>query len=139
MSDMTKKFGPRSSAEAYRKTDVMTANRETILLMMYAGAIRFLKAAIEASDTNNLPEKSKMIDKTQGIILELRSTLNFDVGGDIARSLELLYAFISQRLIQASSPGIVDPLKEALAILVTLNEGWEQAIANLRKEKTKTE
>lgn len=137
MSDVTKKYG--KSLEAYRKTDIMTANRETILLMMYGGAIRFIKAAIDASEKKNIEEKCRMIGKVQGIITELRSTLNFEVGGEIAHTLENLYGFISQRLILATSAETTDPLKEALGIITTLNEGWEAAVESLRKERAKSE
>ena len=45
-----------NSMEAYKKTEVSTANRETILLMLYSGAIRFLKSAIAASEKSNIQE-----------------------------------------------------------------------------------
>jgi flagellar protein FliS len=125
--------------ETYRKTEVMTANRETILLMMYSGAIRFLKTAIEAADRNDIEEKSRLIGKTQEIVTELRSTLDFGVGGDIAKSLEGLYLFITQRLIQGSIEKTSEKLHDALKILITLNDAWEQAIDSLRKERVHTE
>jgi flagellar secretion chaperone FliS len=126
----------KNKVNAYKKTDVITANRETILLMMYAGAIRFLKGAIEAADGNNLEEKSRLINRTQEIITELRATLNFEAGGDIAGTLETLYTFISQRLMKSLSEKSTEPLKEALGILTTLNSAWEEAINNLRKGKS---
>lgn len=123
------------SIEAYKKTDVMTANRETILLMMYAGAIRFLKKAIEASETKNIEEKAKYIHKTQDIVNELRATLNFEVGGDLAQSLDSLYAYIMDRLLQGNLQKNTELLTEALNLLITLSAAWEEAIASLRKEK----
>jgi flagellar secretion chaperone FliS len=122
--------------ETYRKTDVMTANRETILLMMYAGAIRFTKRAIDATERGDVPEKGSLIGKVQEIITELRSTLDFEVGGDIAKNLDRLYLFITQCLIQASIEKKSDKLKDALKILTTLNEAWEAAIESLKKEKS---
>lgn len=121
--------------DAYRTTDVMTANRETILLMMYAGAMRFLRQAIEAADGARWAEMSQLVGRTQEIVNELRSTLNFEVGGEIAQNLEMLYAFITQRLIQGNLEKKTEPLKDALGILETLNVAWEQAIASLRKER----
>lgn len=124
--------------EAYKKTDVMTANRETILLMMYAGALRFLKKAIEASEKDDIAEKGKYIRKTQDIVNELRATLNFEVGGDLATSLDSLYAYISDRLLQANLQKKTEFLTEALALLTTLSAAWEEAINTLRKEKSQT-
>lgn len=135
MPDNNKNPFPKNPVDAYRRTDVMTANRETILLMMYAGAIRFLKQAIAAAEKNDVTEKARMVSKTQDIVNELRATLNFEVGGDIARNLEMLYGFITDRLMQANIEKKIEYLHEALGILVTLNDAWEGAVANLRKEK----
>lgn len=130
-----KKPKPPPSLNAYRRTDVVTANRETLLLMMYAGAIRFLKTAIAAMEKGDLGEKTKFIMKTQDIVNELRATLNFEIGGEIAKNLEMLYAYVAQRLIDGTVDKDPKPLNEALSILQTLNDAWEQAIATLKKEK----
>jgi len=129
----------KNPLESYRRTDLMTANRETILLMMYGGAMRFLKQAIEAGEANDFILMNKMVAKTQEIVNELRSTLNFEVGGDIAKNLEMLYGFVSDRLLQGCLEKQVKPLGEALGIIQTLNEAWEQAIASLKKERAQAE
>jgi flagellar protein FliS len=121
--------------DAYRKTDVTTASKETLLLMLYAGAIRFLKGAIAAAETNVLAEKNRLVTKTQNIISELRATLNFEAGKDIAIRLETLYGFIASQLIKATANRTVEPLKESLEILNTLNSAWEEAVASLKKEQ----
>lgn len=125
--------------DIYRKTDVMTAGRETLLLMMYAGAMRFLRQGIAALEGGDYPEMTRMIGKTQEIVNELRSTLNFEVGGEIARSLERLYAIVTQKLIQANLEKTATPLGEALGILENLNTAWEQAIASLKQERASAE
>lgn len=127
--------GQRTPIQAYQKTSVLTASRESILLMLYAGAIRFLKQAIEAADRNDLAEKGRLLSRAQDIICELRATLNFEAGGEIAKNLDMLYDFIMQRLIQAAMEKKVDVLKEALSVLETLYAGWEEAIASIRKDK----
>ncbi len=119
--------------DSYRKTDVLTANRETLLLMMYAGAIRFLKQAMDEAEKKNYAEMSRFILKTQDIVNELRSTLNFEIGGAIAENLEMLYAYVTQRLIQGNLEKKVDLLKEACTVLETLNSAWEQAIESLKR------
>jgi flagellar secretion chaperone FliS len=131
-------YGPKS-IEAYRKTDVMTANRETILLMMYAGAIRFLKQAIEAKESHQVAERVRLVTKTQEIITELRSTLNFELGGELAHTLDALYAYLAKRLTQGTLENNPEHLQEVLNHLSSLNEAWEQAILTLKKEKIKSD
>ncbi len=136
MSDTTKKLKePGGALGAYRKTEVYTANKETLLLMMYSGVIRSLKRAIDAGEKGDGAERARFIVKAQEIVNELRSTLNFDVGGDIAKHLDSLYAFITERLVQATVDPKAEPIQDALKVLTTLNNAWEEAIASLRKEK----
>lgn len=135
MSSDHKRKDSHAWVETYHKTDVMTANRETILLMMYAGAIRFLKKAIEANDTNRIEEKGRYIVKTQEIVSELRATLDFEVGGEIANNLDTLYDFVTQRLLGGNLNRDTQQLREALNVLVTLKGTWEEAIQSLKNEK----
>lgn len=125
--------------DIYRKTNVTTASRETILLMMYEGAIRFLKQGMEALQKENYSEMSKVLTRTQEIISELRATLNFEVGGELAVNLEKLYLFITQKLIQGNLEKSLGPLGEALQVLENLHSTWQEAIENLKKEQVTAE
>lgn len=138
MSANEKKPGFKSPLENYRRTDVMTANRETILLMMYSGAIRFLKQAIDLDKSADPAERTRLLGKVQEILTELRSTLNFEVGGDIANHLDALYCYMGQRLSQYAMENKVEYLQEVHGILVTLNSAWEQAVEAVKKERNKT-
>jgi flagellar protein FliS len=129
----------KNPIDAYRKADVTTANKETILLMLYAGAIRFLNKAIDAMKADNKEEKSKYLTKTQDIVVELRATLDFSIGGQIAENLDSLYVFILESLLLGSLENNLTKLEEAQKILKTLHETWEQAIENVRKEKNSGE
>jgi len=125
--------------DAYRKTDVITANKETILLMMYSGAIRFLKRAIEANAKADIEQKTKYVTKAQQIITELRSTINFDLDKSFSETLDNLYRYMEQRLTSGTLENKPENYTEVLELLKTLNESWEQAIENLRKERSKDE
>lgn len=133
MTDKLKK--QHAGIQAYQKTDVLTANRETILLMLYAGAIRFLRRAIEGAKAGNRAQKCENLTRAQRIVSELRSTLNFEAGGDVAARLESLYAFITRRLIDGVMESETQGIEEALNLLVDLNSAWEQAISQLREEQ----
>ncbi len=118
---------------AYTKTGVITASREKILMMLYDGAIRFLKMAIAASDSKNLPEKNLYVGKTMDIVNELRASLNHKEGQDVAANLEGLYEFIQDRLLKGSIGSDPNSLNEALGILNTLRTAWDDAIQSLKQ------
>jgi flagellar protein FliS len=87
---------------AYKKTSVETASKEQILLMLYQAAIKNTKKAIEAIEQKNLAKKGEYIGKMQDIIVELSNSLDFEVGGDVAKELASLYDYILYSSTQAN-------------------------------------
>jgi len=72
--------------EQYRQTQIQTAKPEQLLLMLYDGAISFLKKAKVAIKNKNIEEAHTFLIRVQDILIELMSSLNMDVG-DIAKNL----------------------------------------------------
>src|SRR4051812_44733471 len=91
----------------YKQTSVTSASREKLLLMMYEGAIKFTKKAIVACECKDIGERGLNIGKAYDIIMELNNTLNFEVGGEIAKNLEQLYMFMTEQLTKANVTGDV--------------------------------
>lgn len=120
----------------YKQTQVNSASREKLLLMMYEGAIKFTKKAIVAIEEKNVPDRCTNIGRAYDIVLELNNTLDHKVGGDIAKNLEQLYMFVTDRFTKANIHGKAEPLHEAVKILETLYEGWVQAVEKIKKEET---
>ena len=71
----------------------------------------------------------------QDIIIELNSSLDFEVGGDVANELSSLYDYMLHSSTQANIKIDKEPLKGVLDVLTTLYEGWQQAIKQLRAEQ----
>jgi flagellar protein FliS len=120
---------------AYKKTSVQTASKEQILLMLYQAAIRNCKKAIEAIDNKNVAKKGEFIGKLQDIIIELNNSLDFEVGGDVAKELSSLYDYILYSSTQANIKIEKEPLVGCLNVLNTLYDGWSEAIKSLKAEK----
>jgi flagellar protein FliS len=120
---------------AYKKTSVKTASKEQILLMLYQAAIKSCKKAIEAIETNEVAAKGEHIGKLQDIVIELTNSLDFEVGGDVARELASLYDYVLYSTTQANIKIDKEPLEGCLSVLITLYDGWAQAIKSLRTEK----
>jgi flagellar protein FliS len=119
----------------YKKTSVETASREQILLMLYQAAIKNCKKAIEAIDTRNIAKKGEYIGKLQDIIVELSNSLDFEVGGDVAKELNSLYDYMMFASTQANIKIEKEPLEGVLKVLNTLYEGWTEAVKSLRVQQ----
>jgi flagellar protein FliS len=120
--------------QKYKVTSIQSASREKLLLLMYEGAIRFVKLAIEACEKKDIAARGLNIGRAFDIVLELNNTLDHKVGGDLTKNLEQLYMFMTEQLTQANIKGDPKPLRDVLRLLETLYEGWVQAVATLKKE-----
>jgi len=118
----------------YQKTQVVTASREKILLMLYEGAIRFTKQASAAMEQKKVAEKGKFISKATAIIAELMATLDFKAGGPLAVDLENLYVFMIDKLIEGNITNNIECLQHVEKLLVTLHTAWKDIIENPRAD-----
>lgn len=118
----------------YQKTQVVTASREKILLMLYEGAIRFTKQARVAMNDKKVAEKGKAISKATAILSELMATLDFKIGGQLAQDLENLYIFMIDKLIEANVHNKVECLDEVEKLLNTLYTAWKDVVENPRPD-----
>lgn len=116
----------------YQKTAIQTASKEELVLMLYNGAIKYTNNATEFLKAKNYPDASKNICRAQAIIVELLNSLNFEVGGEIAKNLEYLYSVMVDNLTVANFERVVEPLDLNLKILDKLKTAWEGVLAQVK-------
>jgi flagellar protein FliS len=124
----------RNPYKAYQKTQVTTAKPEKILLMLYEGAIKFVKIANQRMRAKDVAGKGTYISKTMAIISELMNTLDHEVGGQLARDLENLYMFMMDKLIEANLHNRPEDLEVVERLLITLYQAWEDVVNNPRPD-----
>jgi len=99
-----------NAISSYRETTVKTASQGQLIIMLYDEAVKSLDRALELlllntegkKDPGNIEKISKSIVKTQEIITELTVSLDFDQGGEIAKSLFSLYTWFNKELLEAN-------------------------------------
>lgn len=123
-------------ANQYKQMQVKTANRGQLLIMLYEAAIQNVKKATLAIEKKDVPGKGMAIGKAHDIINELASTLDFELGGQIARDLERLYNFMTEQLVKANVSNSKEPLEQVSKLLETLLSGWRVAVAQVNKGQT---
>ncbi|MCM2324082.1 MAG: flagellar export chaperone FliS [Oligoflexia bacterium] len=120
-------------ANQYKQTQVKTANRGQVLLMLYEAAIANVKKASLAIDKKDIAVKGMAIGKAHDIINELVATLDFNIGGEVARNLERLYNFMTEQLVKANLENSKEKLQTVQKLLETLLEGWKGAVEQVNK------
>lgn len=120
-------------ANQYKQTSIKTANRGQILIMLYEAAIKNVKKASDCLDRKDLAGKGQAIVKAHDIINELTNTLDFEVGGQIAKDLERLYLFMTDQLIKANLENKKEPLQQVQKLMETLLQGWRVAVDQVNR------
>ena len=124
--------------QVYRQTQTHTAAPGELVLMLYRGAIRFLGAAIEAIEAQNVAEAHDKIVRAQDIVANLLETLDVERGGDVARNLSALYDFMLRRLIEANVRKDATAAREVQTLLRELLPAWEAAVRQTSATPTGT-
>lgn len=119
----------------YQQNQIYTASQEQILLMLYDGAIRFCRQAIEASESGDVPYKLGRIAKVFAIVTEFSNSLKHDIGGKIAEDLDGLYHFMLKELGKARTDTTGKHLKNVEQLLVDLRQTWAEAVQVNQKEQ----
>ena len=122
-------------AKAYHQTQVATASKEKVLLMLYESCIRNLKLCKKAMQDKNFAEKGLHLGKAQDIINELSNSLNFEVGGDLPKQLEALYMHLFDQTTQANIHNDAGKIDHCIKILETLYSGWKEAVEKIKPSK----
>jgi len=112
-------------ARQYQQTQVMTSSGVQIVVLLYDGAIRSIELARQGMQANNLQDKGRFLGRAISIVGELNSVLDYERGGEIARSLHRLYEYMLSELLQANLRNNPRHLEGPLKCLITLREAWQ--------------
>ena len=112
--------------QQYQQNAVMSAGRGELTLMLYDGAVKFIKQGIKAVDEKNIEGAHGAIVRAQEIVLHLGATLNMDF--ELSKSLALLYDYMNRRLIEANAKKDKAVLAETLGLAEELRAAWAGAV-----------
>jgi flagellar protein FliS len=124
---------PTMRYSAYQVTATHTAKpKEEIVLLLYEGALRFIRFARTSLQQKNPATKGLYISKALAIIGELDCLLDHEIGGEIAGNLSSLYQYMSFRLTHANCKNDGAALDEVTTLLHELQQAFATAIEQQR-------
>jgi flagellar protein FliS len=118
----------KNAHSAYKSVQVTTTDRGRLLLMMYEGAIKFLKQSKMGLEENDIPKFCRFLSKGQAIIAELMNTLDFEKGGTIARDLDRLYDFMLFYLTEANLHRDAQRISKVIGLLDIIYGAYKEII-----------
>ena len=109
----------------YAKNDISTSNPLKIILILYDGAIKFLRKSIEFAEDGDIKNRNIYANKARDIIVEFNNSLDVEVGGEIATKLRSLYFFMDRQLMTSNWQNDIQGLNNIINLLSNLREGWQ--------------
>ena len=109
----------------YHEAAVTTQGKGRLIVLLYDGAIKFMKLAIQELEAGNYEAKGRYLIKAQDIINELNAVLDMDAGGEIANNLRSLYLFMNKRLSEANINRDAQIIRDVITMMDELNQSWK--------------
>jgi flagellar protein FliS len=122
--------------QQYRATKVETAGQVDLVVMLYQGAVRFIRLGIQAMEQNDPKAAHTSIVRAQDIVVELRGSLNHEAGGQIAVQLASVYDYCFRQLVTANVKKDPAPAREVIVILRSLGTAWQEIAAQQRQAQS---
>jgi flagellar protein FliS len=105
-------------------------DRLQLILRMMDGALDRIVTARGHMSRGEIAAKGEAVGKAIGLIDGLRTALDVDRGGDVARNLEALYDYMMRRLVEANFRDDARRLDEVAGLLDEIRSGWEVLTRN---------
>ncbi len=117
----------------YQNNQILSAPPEQVLILLYDGAIRFCRQALQAMDAGDYALQGEKISRAMAIVCEFANTLDHEVGGEMATDLDALYSFMTRELTNANLKNDRKSLETVEDLLTGLRTTWAEAIEINRK------
>lgn len=116
--------------QAYKKgnlkQNLSMADPHRITQMLMEGALEKMALAKGAMERKEYEAKAEHFSKATAIILNLRDTLDLDVGGELGQNLFALYDYIVRRLNDANIQNSVKIMEEVIELMLPIKNAWAQ-------------
>lgn len=118
--------------QAYQQSSVNTATPGELTLMLYNGAIKFMKLAKKGMEDKDIESKNTNLIKAQKIVQELMVTL--DTNHDVGKSMMTMYDYMNRRLIDANLKNDSSIVDEVEGLMMEFRDAWKQVIQANRQQ-----
>lgn len=120
-----------AQASRYRDAELASASPGQLVVLLFDKCVLTVRRAQAALAAGDIPARTAHICAAADMIAELRGSLDFEVGGDISRQLDALYAYSLRELFAANRAQDPAKLASVLHVMSELRDGFAGAVAQL--------
>jgi flagellar protein FliS len=117
----------------YQQSSVQTASPAQLILMLYDGAIRFIKQGIDGIENKEYQKANYSLIRAQQIVNELIASLDHEY--PISSNLLEIYDYMIRKLLEANTRKSKQSAVEVIKLLNELRESWIQIIKPTNSSK----
>jgi flagellar protein FliS len=119
---------------AYRHADTMGKSQVDLILMVYDGALKALKAAAKHYRDDDNDAGFEQIQHAKRFVTHLYTTLDVKKGGEVAENLSKMYVWALSQLCVVEATKELEQLDSVVKVLDNLRSGW----ADLKEQQGST-
>ena len=125
----------------YLETSLTTAPKEELILRVYDALIMFARQAVDRlyNDPGDIQTIHNLLLRSQRACVELISALNFEIGGELATNLNLVYAYWHRELVRANMEQNPSRVERILPDVIDYRKTWADAIKEWRRQQAPPE
>lgn len=125
-------------ARTYKRQQIESASPGELVLMLYDGAVEYLRraeAVLDGEEPDWIEKFHNHLISAQNIVTELMVSLDLEKGGEVAQNLFRLYEYMHHRLVTANLEKDKEILQEICRLLGRLREAWVVVVDREKNEK----
>jgi flagellar protein FliS len=128
-------YGKTNALASYGRMANSESDPVQQVVMLYDGAIRFIRLAAADIQEKKLVEKAEHVNRALDIVNYLQGILDFERGAEVAHTLDNLYTTVSMQILQGSAKLDAQVMLKAAAALAPVRDSWAIAASNIQKEQ----
>jgi flagellar protein FliS len=103
---------------------VAAGDPHRLVLMLMDGALERLAMARGCLQHGDLSQKAALLGRVISIVAELRSSLDLQQGGALARNLDDLYSYMEKQLVRGNCENNAGHVDEVTSLLLEIRSAW---------------
>ncbi|MBC7924951.1 MAG: flagellar export chaperone FliS [Bryobacteraceae bacterium] len=112
--------------DQYLENSVLTASPLELVTMLYRCALHGISDARRCLAAGDIEGRVRPVNRAFDAVTELSLSLDHANGGELSRSLNDLYAYITRQIVLGHTNQIDEPFAEAEKLLATMMESWQK-------------
>lgn len=131
----------QQSTDRYLEASLASLSKEDLMVKVFDAIVLFSRQAVEKmkSAPNDIQGRHNVLRRAQRACAVAMGAIDFDIGGELARSNFRLYEFWHHELVMANIEGNVARIEGVLPLMIEIRDAWAEAVRRLKLEQADPE